>query len=105
MPAAASRMLALPKVLIFGRSFIAPLRQMHGLEMQLFAMQFRRLTVTLKFPRKHSCMALVVSERFAIGRLMLLAEMRAGRFVTLQRVNAHQLGEFEKIRDAPGALQ
>ena len=78
---------------------------MHGFEMQLFAMQLRRLTVTLKFPRKHSCMALVVPERFAIGRLMLLAEMRASRFVTLQRVNAHQLGEFEEIRDAPCALQ
>ena len=78
---------------------------MHGFEMQLFAMQFRRLTVILKFPRKHSCMALVVPERFAIGRLMLLAEMRASRFVTLQRVNAHELGEFEEIRDAPGALQ
>ena len=78
---------------------------MHGLEMQLFAMQFRRLTVALKFPREHRCMALVVSERFAIGRLMFLAEMRAGRFVALQRVNAHQLGEFEEIRDAPGAFQ
>ena len=78
---------------------------MHGLEMQLFAVQFRRLTVTLKFPRKHSCMALVVPERFAIRRLMLLAEMRTGRFVSLQRVNAHQLGEFEEIRDAPGTLE
>jgi hypothetical protein len=78
---------------------------MNRFEMQLFAMQFRRLTVTLKFPRKHSCMALVVSERFAIGRLMLLAEMCSGRFVAFQRVNAHQLGEFEEIRDAPGALQ
>ena len=78
---------------------------MNRFEMQLFAMQFRRLSVSLKFPSKHSCMALVVSERFAIRRLMLLAEMRAGRFVTLQRVNAHQLGEFEEIRDAPGTLQ
>ena len=86
-------------------SFIAALGQMNRFEMQLFAMQFRRLTVTLKFPRKHSCMAVVVSERFAIARLMFLAEMRAGRFVALQRVNAHQLGEFEEIRDAPGALQ
>ena len=78
---------------------------MHGLEMQLFAMQFRRLTIALKFPRKHSCMAFVVSERFTIGRLMLLAEMRSGRFVTLQRVNAHQFSEFEEVRDAPGAFQ
>src|SRR6267378_1645130 len=86
-------------------SFVASLRQMHRFEMQLFAIQFRRLTVALKFPRKHSCMALVVSERFAVGRLMFLAEMRTGRFVALQRVNAHQFGEFEEIRDAPGAFQ
>ena len=78
---------------------------MHRFEVQLFAMQFRRLTIALKFPREHSCMVLVVSERFAIGRLMLLAEMRAGRFVTLQRVNAHQFGEFEEIRDSPSAFQ
>ena len=68
-------------------------------------MQFRRLTVALEFPREYSCMVLVVSERFAIGRLMLFAEMRAGRFVALQRVNAHQLGEFQKIRNAPCAFQ
>src|SRR5215211_3043940 len=105
MPTAASRMLALPWGLTFAPSFIAPLRQMHRLELQLFAMQFRRLTVALKFPRKHSCMVLVIPERFAIGRLMFLAKMGAGRFVTLQRVNAHQLGEFEEIRDAPGAFQ
>jgi hypothetical protein len=86
-------------------SFIASLGQMNRFEMQLFAMQFRKLSVSLKFPSKHSCMALVVPERFAIGRLMLLAEMRAGRFVTLQRVNAHQFGELEEICDAPGAFQ
>jgi hypothetical protein len=37
--------------------------------------------------------------------LMFLAEMRSGRFVALQRVNTHQLGEFEEIRDAAGAFQ
>src|SRR5205809_464001 len=75
---------------------------MHGFEMQLFAMQLRRLTVTLKFPRKHSCMALVVSERFTIGRLMFLTEMRSSRFVPLQRVNAHELGESAPLVRTPG---
>jgi hypothetical protein len=86
-------------------SFIAALRKMHRFEMQLFAMQFRRLIVTLKLPRKHGSMALVISARFAIGRLVLLAKMCSGRFVALERVNAHQLGEFEEIRDAPRAFQ
>ena len=62
---------------------------MHRFEMQLFAMQFRRLAVTLKFPCKHSCMAFVISEGFAIGRLMFLAKMRARGFVALQGVKTH----------------
>ena len=78
---------------------------MHRFEMQLFAIQFRRLTVALKFPREHRCMALVVSKRFAIRRLMLLAEMCSGRFVALQRVDAHQFSEFEEVGNAPGTLQ
>src|SRR5215475_5590846 len=68
-------------------------------------MQFRRLTFAFKVPREHSCMALVVAKRFAIWRLMFLPEMRTGRFVTLQCVNAHQFGEFEEICNAPGAFQ
>src|SRR5215475_11457624 len=86
-------------------SFVAPLRQVHGLEMQLFAMQFRRVTVALKLPRKHRGVILIVAARLAFGSLMFLAEMRTSRFIPLERVNAHQLGEFEEIGDAPGALQ
>src|ERR1700757_505059 len=78
---------------------------MHGLEMQRFSMQFWRLTVALKFPREYRRMVLVVAERFAIGRLMFLAEMCPGGFVTLQGVNAHEFGEFEEIRHTPGAFQ
>src|SRR5262249_40097314 len=87
-PIGAREARALPGILP-ARSFIAPLREVHGLEMQLFAMQFRRLTVALKLPRKHRGMILIVAQRFAIGRLMFLAEMCSGRFVPLQRVNAH----------------
>ena len=68
-------------------------------------MQFRRLTFALKFPCEDGGVVLIVAERLALGCLMLLAKMCAGRFVALQRVNAHQLGEFEKISDAPGAFQ
>src|SRR5262249_29577016 len=78
---------------------------MHGLEMQRFAMDLRRLTVALKCPCEHGGVVLVVAERFAIWRLMFLAEMRAGRFVALEGVNAHQLCKFEKIGDASGAFQ
>src|ERR1043166_90422 len=68
-------------------------------------MQFRTLIIALKFPRQDHGMVLVVTKCFSIGCLMFLAEMCSGRFVTLQRVNAHQLGEFEEIRNAPRALE
>ena len=68
-------------------------------------MQFRRLTVALEFPCKHGGMILIVAARLAFSSLMFLAEMRTSRFIPLERVNAHQLGEFKEIRDAPGALQ
>src|SRR6478672_4153895 len=70
-------------------------------------MQFRRgnRAVALVFPRKNVREILVVAERFPIWSLVFLAEMPAARFVTHQRVGAHQLGEFEKIGDSAGALQ
>src|SRR6266404_9502652 len=86
-------------------SFIASLRQVHRLEMERLAMQFRRLSIALEFPREHCCVIFVVAERFAIGCLVLLAKMRSGRFVTLERVHAHQLGEFQEIGNASGAFQ
>src|SRR6266480_5198278 len=78
---------------------------MYRLEMQRFAMEFRRLPIALKFPRKHSGMVFVVAECLAIGGLMFLAEMPASRFVALERVRTHQLSKFEKIGDAPGAFK
>src|SRR6266481_8771363 len=78
---------------------------MHGLEMQCFAMKFRALTVPLKFPCENGSVAFVVAKRLALGRLMFLAKMGARRFIPLQRIDAHQLGEFEEIRDSPSALQ
>jgi len=68
-------------------------------------MQFWPLAVALEFPRKHCCMIFIVAQRLAIGRLMFLSEMRAGGFIALQRVHAHQLSEFQKISDASRAFQ
>src|SRR5437762_4287630 len=80
---------------------------MHGFEMRRFAMEFRSgsCRTALKFPRIHCGMAFVVAECLAIGGLMFLAEVRASRFVALERVRTHQLSEFEKIGDASGAFQ
>ena len=68
-------------------------------------MQFGRPTFALKFPCEDGGVVLIVAERLALGCLMLIAKMCTGRFVALQRVNAHQLGEFKKIRDTPGSFQ
>ena len=47
----------------------------------------------------------VVALGLAIGSLVLLAEMAAAGFVALQRVDAQQLAEFEKVRDAAGFFE
>src|SRR5438477_2882779 len=43
---------------------------------------------------------IVVASCFAVGRLMLDAEVSAGPLLALQRVDAHQLGELEEVGDA-----
>ncbi len=48
---------------------------------------------------------LVVARRLAFGRLILFAEVAAAAFVALQRVEAHQLGEFEEVGHAAGLLE
>ena len=81
---------------------------MNGFEVQRFAMQFRRrdpAVAALKFPGKGSRVIVVVAQCFPIRRLMFFPKMGAARFVAGQRVDAHQLGKFQKIGDAPRALK
>ena len=47
----------------------------------------------------------VVALRLAVGRLVLVAEVAAARFVARERVAAHQLAELEEVGDAPGPLE
>src|SRR6266581_5695615 len=68
-------------------------------------MQFGRATFALIFPCEDSGVVLIVAERLALGGLMLIAKMCTGGFVALQCVNAHHLGEFEKISDASRSFQ
>src|SRR5438874_7477556 len=80
---------------------------MHGLEMERFAMQnwAQNVSVSLKFPREHSGETFVITLGFALGRLVFFAEMRAAGFVAFKRVDAHELGELEKIGNPPGAFK
>src|SRR5262249_48290806 len=68
-------------------------------------MQFWPLAIALELPRENCRMIFIVAERLAVGGLMFLAGMRACGFIALQRVDAHQLRELQKIGDASRAFQ
>ena len=57
------------------------------------------------FPRGHVTEIFVVAQSFSVGRLMLFPKMPAARFVAIQRVDAHQLGQFKEIRHAAGLFE
>src|SRR5215212_8064442 len=79
---------------------------MDRLEVQRFAMQLWPLTVAaFELPRKHGCVGFVVAKRLALRSLMFLAKVRSGRFVAFERIDAHQLGEFQEIGNASSAFQ
>src|SRR4051812_6321281 len=68
-------------------------------------MKPRRLIRAAILPDRRVGELVVVTERFAVRRLVLDPEMAAARFLALQRVHAHQLRELEEIRDAPCPLE
>src|SRR5260370_5532846 len=78
---------------------------MHGVEMKGFGMQFRRLTVALKFPSKDRGVIFIITQCFPLRGLMFFAKMGAARFVPRERVGAHQLGKLEKISHPSSALE
>src|SRR4051812_9073820 len=84
---------------------IAPRRQGDVLECEWLLVENWRLPVTRELPRRNVGEAVVVSQRFAVGRLMLDSEVRATGLLSIQRVDAHQLGELEKVGDATSALE
>ena len=67
--------------------------------------QIPRLARTGVAPRCDVAEVFVVALGLAIGSLVLLAEMAAAGFVAFQRVDAQQLAEFEKVRDAAGFFE
>src|SRR5437763_12163187 len=75
--------------------------------MEWLAMQFRRgdLPIALKLPGEDRGVFVIVAQRFAFDSLMFFTKMRAARFIASQRVDAHQLCEFEKIGDTSGAFE
>src|SRR5579883_238431 len=86
------------------RLLVTPLRRMHVLEPQRLLIEKRRIAAVV-LPRRDVAEAGVVAQRLPVGSLVLLAEMRAAGFVAVQRVDAHQLGQFKEIGDAAGLFQ
>src|SRR5436305_13304977 len=78
---------------------------MHGFKIERLAMQYRQSSIALKFPGKHRGVIFIVAQCFAFRGLMFFAKMRAGRFVALQCVDTHQLGEFQEIGNTSGTFQ
>ena len=78
---------------------------MDRLEDERLAMQLRLRAIPLMFPRKNVGEILVVAHCFTIRCLMFFAKMSAARFVTSERVTAHQFAKLEEIGDAAGAFE
>src|SRR5207253_8317547 len=83
-------------------SLIALLRGVDVFEVEALFIQDRTFALAGIFPCPDVRIVQVVAQSFAVRRLELLAEMPAARFIAMQRVKAHQLGEFEKVRNAAG---
>src|SRR5207244_2966630 len=86
-------------------SLVTTLRRMHFLELQLLFVEHRLAADAGELPRGDVRIILVVAQRFAVGRLALLAEVAAARFAAVQRVEGEQLGELEVVADAAGVLE
>src|SRR5437879_6745387 len=78
---------------------------MHRLERERLAVQHRGLPDAGELPGRDMAEARVVALRLPLGRLVLLTKMAAARLLPLEGVVAHQLGELEEVRNAPGVLE
>src|SRR2546428_389598 len=78
---------------------------MHGGELERLPVQHRRNPNARELPGGDVTEAGVVTLRLTLGRLILLAEVTAARFLAMQGVVAHQLGQLEEVRDAARVLE
>src|SRR3954469_15932424 len=70
-------------------------------------MQLRRSdrTVSLKFPGENIGVIFIIAQRFSVRSLVFLPKMASAGFVAGECIGAHELGELQKIGDAPGAFE
>src|SRR5262245_23439726 len=84
---------------------VAPLRRMHFLELQRLLVEHRFSADAGELPRRHVREIRVVAQRFAVGRLALLAEVAAARLAAVQGIEREQFRELEVVGDAAGVFE
>src|SRR5438270_10214257 len=87
------------------RSLITPLRERDVLEVQRLLVEDRSLPSAGVFPRRHVGESVIVPQCLAVRRLMFHAEMAAARLFPVQRVETHQLRQFQEISDTSRVLE
>src|SRR5262245_34196795 len=75
------------------------------IECQWFFVEDRLASRTGVLPGRNVGEVRVVTQRFTIRRLKLFAEMTSAGLISMQRIEAHQLAELQKIRDSAGIFQ
>src|SRR5262249_36057849 len=80
-------------------------RRVDEFEVQRLLVELGFVADTLPLPGRDVRVVLVVAQRLAVGRLVLLAEVPAAALVAPERVEHHQLAELEEVGDPPGLLQ
>src|SRR5436305_1486779 len=71
------------------------------MEDQRLLVQRSRAARALGFPRGHVRIIGIVAQSLALGRLVLLAEMRTTGFVAVERISAHQFASSKKSAKRP----
>ena len=84
---------------------VAPLGEVNVLEDQRFLMKNRRLTSPFPLPRRSVRKLVIVAKSLAIRSLALDTKMTAARLTAVECIEAHQLGELEKVGNATCLLE
>src|SRR4029450_11781967 len=84
-----------------GNSLLAtPLTRLHVFEGERLTVQRGRLADAMEFPGRGIGEVLVVSQRFAVGRLAFFAEVPAAALRTMKRVEGQHFSKLQIICDS-----
>src|SRR5690606_6444539 len=87
------------------RLFVVPHAHLDDFVVQRFDISHGWLRGTLKLPRRHVSEVLVVTFAFTVWILVLLTEMAAATLLPRERVETHELAQFDEIGHAARLLE